>query len=267
MVETVNLSAGYGNCEILHGVGFRAGKGQVTTLIGTNGSGKSTLLRVILGFLPFRGGDVHIDGVSLKTMSREMLARKIAYLPQGKNVPDISAGRMVLHGRFPYLRYPRKYGTEDYRIAGAAMEQMGIAEFADRQMAELSGGMRQKVYIAMALAQQAEVIVMDEPTTYLDIGQQLNFAQMMRRLSKDGKTIILVLHDILLALKLSDRIAALQDGRILACGTPEEILRSGVTERLYDVSVKSVRTGAGVQYFYEIPDMAGNEGVIRGAQD
>ena len=163
---------------------------------------------------------------------------------------------MVLHGRFPYLHYPRKYGAADYRIAEEAMGQMGISEFACRQMSELSGGMRQKVYIAMALAQQAEIIVMDEPTTYLDIGQQLKFAQMLRRLSKDGKTIILVLHDILLALKLSDRIAALRDGRILKCGTPEEIRQSDIMEELYGVTVKSLHTGEGIQYFYEIPDMA-----------
>ncbi len=252
MVETVNVTAGYRKVEILHGVNFCAAKGEITTLIGTNGSGKSTLLRVILGFLPFWDGDVRIDGISLKTMSREALARKIAYLPQGKNVPDISAERMVLHGRFPYLRYPRRYGAEDYRIAGTAMVQTGIAKFAHRQMTELSGGMRQKVYIAMALAQQAEVIVMDEPTTYLDIGQQLKFAQMMKQLSSDGKTIILVLHDILLAMKLSDRIAVLQDGRILKCGTPEDILQSGVVERLYGVTVKSLCTETGVQYFYDI---------------
>lgn len=259
MVETIKVSAGYGKCQILHGVDFRACRGEVTTLIGTNGSGKSTLLRVVLGFLPFREGDVVIDGISLKKMTGAALARKIAYLPQGKSVPDISAERMVLHGRFPYLRYPRRYGAEDYRIAKAAMEQMGIAEFGHRQMSELSGGMRQKVYIAMALAQQAEVIIMDEPTTYLDIGQQLKFAQMMRRLSEDGKTIILVLHDILLALKLSDRIAALEEGRIARCGTPEEILQSGVLERLYDVKVKSLRLASGVQYFYDIPSMSGDE--------
>lgn len=252
MVETVNVTAGYRKGEILHGVDFRAEKGEITTLIGANGSGKSTLLRVILGFLPFWSGDVRIDNISLNAMSREALARKIAYLPQGKNVPDISAERMVLHGRFPYLRYPRKYGAEDYRIAETAMMQTGIAEFAHRQMVELSGGMRQKVYIAMALAQQAEVIVMDEPTTYLDIGQQLKFAQLMRQLSAEGKTIIMVLHDILLAMKLSDRIAALQDGRILKYGTPDDIMRSGILERLYGVAVKSLCTEAGVQYFYDI---------------
>ena len=137
-------------------------------------------------------------------MSRAELARGAAYLPQGKNVPDISAGRMVLHGRFPYLEYPRRYGPRDYAIAGEAMGQLGIEELAARPMAQLSGGMRQKVYIAMALAQQAPVIIMDEPTTYLDIGQQLRFGEMVRKLSEEGKTVLLVLHDILLALKLSD---------------------------------------------------------------
>lgn len=252
MIEMENVSAGYGKTEILHGVNLRAERGEITTLIGANGSGKSTLLRVLLGFLPLTGGEIRVDGISLKDMSRGTAARRIAYLPQGKSVPDISAGRMVLHGRFPYLRYPRRYGAEDLQIAREAMEQMGIAEFAHRPMAELSGGMRQKVYIAMALAQQAEVIVMDEPTTYLDIGQQLKFAQMMRQLSQKGKTIILVLHDILLALKLSDRMAALQEGRILQWGTPEEILRSDVIRRLYDVTVKALHTEAGIQYFYEI---------------
>lgn len=252
MVDMIEVCAGYGKREILHGVNLRAEKGEITTLIGANGSGKSTLLRVLLGFLPLTGGEISVDGISLKTLSRAALARTIAYLPQGKNVPDISAGRMVLHGRFPYLRYPRRYGAGDLQIAQEAMERMGILEYAHRPMAELSGGMRQKVYIAMALAQQAQVIVMDEPTTYLDIGQQLKFAKMMKELAEDGKTIILVLHDILLALKLSDRIAALQEGRILQWGTPDALLQTDVISRLYDVTVKSHRTEAGIQYFYEI---------------
>lgn len=254
MVEMQDVSAGYGKSEILHGVNLRASKGEITTLIGTNGSGKSTLLRVLLGLVPFQSGDVRVGGISLKDMSRAELARKVAYLPQGKNVPDISAGRMVLHGRFPYLSYPRKYGKEDYRIAGRAMEKMGISAYADKPMLTLSGGMRQKVYIAMALAQQADVIVMDEPTTYLDIGQQLKFAQMLGELAEDGKTVLLVLHDILLAMKVSDRIAALWEGRILQCGTPEEILRSDVLERLYDVKVRTHRTESGEQYYYDIAD-------------
>ncbi|MCI9652319.1 MAG: ABC transporter ATP-binding protein [Lachnospiraceae bacterium] len=143
-----------------------------------------------------------------ENLSRAELARSIAYLPQGKNVPDISADRMVLHGRFPYLNYPRRYRESDFQIAREAMRQMGIEELAGMQMSRLSGGMRQKVYLAMALAQEAPAIVMDEPTTYLDIGQQMKFAGIVRRLSGEGKTIVLVLHDILLALKISHRIAA-----------------------------------------------------------
>ena len=233
---------------------FRAESGEITTIIGTNGSGKSTLLRTLLGFLPMRSGDIRIDGISINSISRTELARKIAYLPQGKNVPDISAGRMVLHGRFPYLTYPRKYREEDMRIARQAMEQMGIAELSEQHMSRLSGGMRQKVYIAMALAGQAPVIVMDEPTTYLDIGQQVKFAETVRQLADEGKTVVLVLHDILLALKISARIAALGEGKVIWSGTPEEMLAQDMAKRLYGVAVGAVRTGAGTQYFYEIGD-------------
>lgn len=254
MIDVENVTAGYGKCEILHNIKLQIPGNGITTLIGTNGSGKSTLLRVLLGFLPLWDGDIRIDGISVKQFSRAELARKIAYLPQGKDVPDITAERMVLHGRFPYLRYPRKYRKKDFHIAREAMEQMGILELAGKQMSELSGGMRQKVYIAMALAQQAQIIVMDEPTTYLDIGQQLKFAQMLKMLSINGKTVVIVLHDILLALKISDQIAAIGEGRVLQSGTPAELLRSGILGRLYGVTVKSYRTEAGTQYYYDIPE-------------
>ena len=113
MIQLEKVSAGYGKQEILHGVDLEIPRGKISTVIGANGSGKSTLLRVILGFLPLWGGEIRIDGTSIKEMERAEIARKIAYLPQGKNVPDITAGRMVLHGRFPYLRYPRKYRETD----------------------------------------------------------------------------------------------------------------------------------------------------------
>lgn len=252
MVEMENVFTGYGKCEILHGINLQVKKGEILTVIGGNGSGKSTLLRTLLGFLPLWSGDIKIRGVSIKENSRPELAKKMAYLPQGKSIPDISVERMVLHGRFPYLHYPRKYRAEDLRIAVEAMERMGIDGLAQKQMSELSGGMRQKVYIAMALAQQAEVIVMDEPTTYLDIGQQFRFAQMMRQLSGNGKTIILVLHDILLAMQISHRIAAVREGKIFRCGTPEEILDEDVMGALYGISVKSCYTEAGRRFYYEL---------------
>lgn len=256
MVKAIQASAGYGHGsvhdEILHNIDFTAEKGKITTIIGHNGCGKSTLLKALLGFLPLDSGEILIDGTPLSQLSAQEAARKMAYLPQGKGIPDISAGRMVLHGRFPYLNYPRKYKKTDFDIARSAMEQMGIADLAEKHMAELSGGLRQKVYIAMALAQQAPIIVMDEPTTYLDIGQQLKFAELVRELAENGKTVILVLHDILLALKISDSIAAMKNGQIVQVGTADEILKSNVLEDIYGVRINSVMTPNGLQYYYEM---------------
>lgn len=251
MIEVRKATAGYGKEEVLRQVDLTVPKGRITTVIGSNGSGKSTLLRAILGFLPLSGGEIRIEGLPAGELSRRELAKKIAYLPQGKSIPDISAERMVLHGRFPYLEYPRRYREQDFCAARESMEQMGIRELVGKQMSQLSGGMRQKVYLAMALAQQAPVIVMDEPTTYLDIGQQFRFEKMVRRLSEEGKTILLVLHDILLALRLSDRMGALENGRMIGTGTPSEILASGVLEEMYGVAVKEVATEKGIQYYYE----------------
>lgn len=252
MIEIENIFAGYGKCEVLHGVSLSLPAGTITTLIGANGSGKSTLLKALLGLIPIAGGDIRVGGTSVKGFSRAELAKKIAYLPQGKAVPDITAGRMVLHGRFPYLSYPRKYRAQDIAIAREAMEQMGISQLSEKPMAQLSGGMRQKVYIAMALAQQAPVIVMDEPTTYLDVGQQIKFAGMVKQLSMGGKTLLLVLHDLPLAFKLSDRIAALSDGKLECCGIAQEMLCCGVVKELCGAALKSVETAAGMQYFYDL---------------
>ncbi len=252
MVEIENIFAGYGKSEVLHGISLSLPAGEITTLIGANGSGKSTLLKALLGLIPLAGGDIRVGNASVKGLSRAGLAKKIAYLPQGKAVPDITAGRMVLHGRFPYLSYPRKYRAQDIAIAKEAMGRMGILELSEKPMAQLSGGMRQKVYIAMALAQQAPVIVMDEPTTYLDIEQQIKFAGMVKELSKDGKTLLLVLHDLPLAFKLSDRIAVLADGKIAGCGSAQQMLCCGVVKELCGAALKSVLTEAGVQYFYDL---------------
>ncbi|MDE7060934.1 MAG: ABC transporter ATP-binding protein [Lachnospiraceae bacterium] len=251
MIEIDNIFAGYGKCEILHGVSLFVPAGKITTLIGANGSGKSTLLKALLHFLPLTSGEIRVGGVPIDKFSRTDLAKKIAYLPQSKTVPDITAERLVLHGRFPYLNYPRKYRKEDIAIAREAMEQMGILEFSDRLMAELSGGVRQKVYIAMALAQQAEIIVMDEPTTYLDIGQQVKFSKLVHQLSINGKTLLLVLHDLPLALRLSDQVASICDGKIFAAGTPAQILESGIIQTLYGVTVRFVELASGIQYFYD----------------
>jgi len=252
MIELRGVSAGYGKTAILHDISLHAKKGAVTTILGRNGSGKSTLLKTIVGAGELISGDILVGGRSVKQMSPRLLAQNLAYLPQGKNVPDILAGRLVLHGRFPYLGYPRKYRREDREIAQRAMEQMGIEHLADRPLAELSGGLRQKVYIAMALAQSSPVIVMDEPTTYLDIEQQLKFAQLVKELAAGGKTVLLVLHDLALAMRISDWVAVMDSGRICAQGEPQTLLKDDICTAFFGVRLGTVMTAAGVQYYYEM---------------
>lgn len=252
MLRTQNLSVGYGRTEVLHGISFTARESNITTIIGNNGCGKSTLLKAISGLLPIAGGEICINGNTTAALKPTERAKLVAYLPQGKNTPDITAGRMVLHGRFPYLSYPRKYKKIDYELADAAMAKMGVSEFAGRPMAELSGGTRQKVYIAMALAQSAPIVIMDEPTSYLDIGQQMKLGGIAQELAANGKTIILVLHDLLFALKISDSICVMDDGRLLMQDTPEAVLHSGVIPRLYGVEVRTLQTDGGVQYYYQM---------------
>ena len=252
MVEIRDLSAGYGKREILRGVSLSMRPGTVTTLLGSNGCGKSTLLKAMLGTADIFGGDILLDGESARQMSATALAQKMAYLPQSKNTPDITVGTLVLHGRFPYLSYPRRYRREDYAFADAALRQMGIEDLAEERLQVLSGGQRQKVYIAMALAQQAGLIMMDEPTTYLDIGQQFRFGRLARELAQQGKTVLLVLHDLPLALQISDTLAVLEEGKLGFVGAPAKIMDSDVLQRVFGVQV-AVREEEGQRQYFCIP--------------
>ena len=162
MVEIKNLSAGYSSVPVLNDVSFSAAEGQVTVLLGPNGCGKSTLLKSLCGILPIRNGDVLVDGCSVLELEQKQLAQKIAYLPQDRPIPQISVGRMVLHGRFPYLSYPRRYRAEDYAAADRAMAQIGILDLADCPMHTLSGGQRQMLAIARAIMADPKLIICDE---------------------------------------------------------------------------------------------------------
>ena len=159
MLELKNVSAGYGNENVLRGVTVSFEKGRLTSVIGVNGCGKSTLLKSILGILPLTGGEIAVDGSDLRSLRGNEIAKRIAYLSQGKSTPDMTVGQMVPHGRFPYLSYPRRYGKADRAIAEKAMEDTGVSHLADKPLSELSGGMRQNAYIAMALAQDTDYIL------------------------------------------------------------------------------------------------------------
>ena len=248
MIETVNLRAGYGGREILHSVTLTAAPGEVLALVGPNGCGKSTFLKALVGIVPPEG-EVHIDGKPMGALPGNELARHLSYLPQGKSVPDITAGRLVLHGRFPYLHYPRRYGPGDVGIARQAMEKLDIASLWDTPVAALSGGMRQKVYIAMALAQGTENLLLDEPTTYLDISHQLRLLRLTRELAREGRTVVMVLHDLPQALEYADRLAVMENGQLLDAGTPEEIFTRGSLNKAFGVTLSRFCAGDRWRYY------------------
>ena len=252
MLELKHVSVGYPGHVVLEDVSLALRPGRVLVLLGPNGCGKSTLLRAMAGLLPPLGGEVLLDG--RRDRHPREAARRLAYLPQSRTVPSITARRMVLHGRFPYLSYPRRYRREDHEAVNRALSLADALELADRPLPELSGGQRQKVYLAMALAQETETILMDEPTTYLDIRRQLETLRLVRRLAEEGRAVALVLHDLCLALTTADDVAVLGEGRLLALNGPEEIYRSRVLDRMMGVRLDRAAGPGGWRYFCELPE-------------
>ena len=249
MIETRGLRAGYRGRDVLHDINVSFPPGCVTVLLGPNGCGKSTLLRTVLGLQPAAAGEVLVDGTPLGELSPGELARRAAYLPKSRGVPNISALRMDIHGRFPYLSYPRRYRPEDYRVARQALGLAGAGELEDRLLPELSGGQRQRVYLAIALAQETQNVLMDEPTTFLDVRHQLEVMALARTLAGQGKSVALVLHDLCLALRWAGQAVVMAEGPDTAPGPPEEIFDSGVLDRVFGVRVCRVETEDGWQYY------------------
>ncbi|MBQ2956538.1 MAG: ABC transporter ATP-binding protein [Clostridia bacterium] len=250
MLEIRNLSAGYSSVPVLHDISLSIPSGKITVIVGPNGCGKSTLLKALVGIIPCMSGEVLLGGEHLHRLTTQEQAKRIAYLPQDRRIPDTTVMRLVLHGRFPYLGYPRRYRHEDVQTALSALRRMGIDTLAEQPLNTLSGGMRQKAYIAMALAQAAPVILMDEPNAFLDISHQLQLSNQVRELAEDGKTVILVLHDLAMALKLADHLVVIKDGRVLHHGSPDEALRSGSLSGAFNVKIHPIQTPDGRQYYF-----------------
>lgn len=251
MIELKNVSSGYEGREVLKDIILSFPLGQVTVLMGPNGCGKSTLLKTALGILPKTAGRILYDNTDISKLKAGEIAKKAAYLTQTRNVPHITAGRVVLHGRFPYLSYPRRYRREDYEIVREVLRRTDSLELIDCQMEELSGGQQQKVYLAMALAQDTETIFMDEPTTYLDVRHQLEVMEIAKSLAAEAKAVVLVLHDLSLAMKTADKAVIMSEGRVIMAGRPDEVYESSVLEEVFGVSVRRAETENGWQYYCE----------------
>ena len=245
-IEAKAVEFGYRpNSPVLRGASLLASQGQMISILGPNGSGKTTLLRCLLGQLRPTGGAVLLDGRNLRKHSARTLAKLLAYVPQfPKSAFSFSVREIVLMGRFAHTGLMGLPGTSDLAVAREAMVMTGTLDLADRTLDELSGGEAQRVMIARALAQQPSVLLLDEPTSHLDIKNQLNIHQMMQRVAHDWPmAVICVSHDINLAGRFSDLLVLMRQGRVLAAGTPAQTLRADILSDVYDVKIDLVVSG------------------------
>ena len=250
MLEIAHVCAGYRGTKVLSDVSLSLKSGEITVLIGPNGCGKSTLVRTAAGIIRPESGQVLIDGENIAALAPRELAQRVSYMAQSKSIPNITASQMVLHGRFPYLSYPRRYSRTDYEAVEHAMRETGTEKLAGCLMQEMSGGQRQKIYLAMMLAQDTPVVLMDEPTNFLDISNQLELLRISRRFAAEGKTVLMVMHELRLALQIADRAVLMENGRILAADTPEAVFESGLLAEVFGVGLRRIDTEDGAQYYY-----------------
>ncbi|SKC57930.1 ABC transporter ATP-binding protein [Krasilnikoviella flava] len=224
-LRAVGVHAGYGDRAVLQGVDLAVTAGRITTVVGPNGCGKSTLLRTLGRLLTPTGGHVELGGDRVAGLRPRELARRLSILPQSPVAPDgMTVRDLVERGRHPHRPWYRQWSPEDVRIAKEAMESTGVADLADRALDELSGGQRQRAWIAMTVAQQTDVVLLDEPTTHLDLAHAVDVLDLVVRLRAEGRTVVTVLHDLGLAARYSDWVVVMKDGRVRAEGPPADVL-------------------------------------------
>ena len=255
VLETWGLRAGYRRAdgtrrEVLRGVGLALNAGELMALIGPNGSGKSTLLRCLAGTLAAWDGTVALFGRPLAEWSRVGVARRLAVLPQSMTLPEgFRVAELVAMGRTPHAR--RRFGADDSDADAIerAMADAGTLDLAERQAGELSGGEQQRVLVTMALAQEPEILLLDEPTLHLDIAHQATLLGTIERLRRlRGLAVLAVLHDLNLAAAFAPRVALLADGRMVADGAPESVLRPDVVRDAFGLAVEEARTETGERF-------------------
>ncbi|NHI17203.1 ABC transporter ATP-binding protein [Microbacterium excoecariae] len=241
-LEAHALRAGYGGRVVVDGVDLSLPPGQISVIVGANACGKSTLLKALARLLPAREGRVLLDGAQIDSIPTKQLAQSLGLLPQQPIAPEgIAVADLVGRGRHPHQKLFRTWSGEDERAVTAALESTGIAHLADRSVDELSGGQRQRVWIAMALAQETDLLLLDEPTTFLDLTHQVEVLDLLTDLNRErGTTIVMVLHDINLAARYADHLFAMRAGRILASGAPADIVDANLIRDVFSLDAQVI---------------------------
>ncbi|MGN0403185.1 MAG: ABC transporter ATP-binding protein [Acetatifactor sp.] len=251
MLEFQNVFVSCGRTLILNDISVSFPTGKITSIIGPNGCGKTTLVQCLNGISKVTSGSILTEGKDYLALPVKRRAQLLSFLPQVRTIiPAIPVKTLVEHGRFPHLGFSRRKTPEDTRLVEQAMQFVGVYDYRNDYVDTLSGGIRQRVFFAMVLAQDCDIIVLDEPTTYLDLQGQREFLEMLVSLKKQGKTILVVLHDLSQAIRISDRMIVMNDRKIAATGTPEECLQQHVIEDVFHTKWKRFTDEEGEYFFF-----------------
>jgi len=242
-LKVQNIVSGYDKKIILKNINLEIPKNKITVIIGANACGKSTLLKTMSRLITPIKGEVLLDEKEVHKYPPKTLAKNLGFLTQSPIVPEgITVFDLVLRGRFPYTNFLKGITNEDIESVNNALEKLGISDIANAYVDELSGGQRQRVWIALLLAQETDILLLDEPTTYLDISHQIEILDVLKDLNLTlNKTIVMVLHDINLSVKYADYIFALKHGEIISEGDPEGIITEELIDQIYDMKCRIIR--------------------------
>ena len=235
-LEASHLALSYGTRPVIRNLSVSIPDGQVTAIVGPNGCGKSTLLAGLSRLHKPTSGAALLDGKAISTLSKRVVARQLALLPQDAIAPDgMTVAELIRFGRQPHQGLLRQWSREDEEVVEASLRATQLVELADRPLESMSGGQRQRAWIAMAVAQSTPLLLLDEPTSALDLGHQIEVFELIRGLARAGKTVVMVVHDLSNACRYADHLVAMHSGNIIAEGRPMDIMTPALVERLYGV--------------------------------
>jgi iron complex transport system ATP-binding protein len=266
MLHTEQLTLAYDSATIIERLDVTIPPRQITALVGPNGCGKSTLLRGLARLLQARGGAVYLDGAAIHTMPTKALAKRLGILPQSPVAPEgLTVRELAAQGRYPHQTWFQQWSAADEAALAHALSLTGMTELADRPVDALSGGQRQRAWIAMTLAQETPIVLLDEPTTFLDMAHQIEVLHVLQRLNRDeGRTVVMVVHDLNHAARYAQHIIAMAQGAVIAAGAPAAVITAAMLRRVFGVEADIVtdpRTGVPLCIPYELapPERAASD--------